>query len=407
MEVHTFMSLPVSPTAAGLALVSLWQAVQMGACITAVQRARRRTRLAPGKAASPDRVTLFRPCRGAERGLAERLQKTGGATHVVFAVASDEDEAYPAVLEASEKLRTEGVEVACVLTAPEGPNMKVDQLGRALRAAPPREAVLVVDSDVDLQGFPALELAGAVLDGPVGATYAPASETSSETFGDRANLAVLTGSLHAFSLLAGIDPDGFVGKVFAVRREVLERTGGFDDLRAVLGEDVELGRRVRALGQKTQVFRAVAHAVGSGRSWDDTVARFARWLGVVRASRPSLLLSYPLLIAGTLPSTLVVLAFLPWASEPTFIRGIALFMTLALVLFRAWVSHAARALAGVGSSWLASLVDVPLSELVLLTALARALSRSTVSWRGTTLEVRRGEPLRLVERPGQNPKKVR
>lgn len=401
------MSLPLSPASVGLALVCLWQSVQMGACITAVQRARRRTRLTPGNAASPDRVTMVRPCRGAERGLAERLARTGGTTHVVFAVASAEDEAYPAVLEAEKKLRAEGVEVACVLTAPEGPNMKVDQLGRALRAAPPREAVLVVDSDVDLQGFPALELAGAVLDGPVGAMYAAASETSSETFGDRANLAVLTGSLHAFSLLAGIDPDGFVGKVFAVRREVLERTGGFGDLRAVLGEDVELGRRVRALGEETRVFRGVAHAAGSGRSWDDTVARFARWLGVVRASRPSLLLSYPLLIAGTLPSLLAALALLPWATAPAVARGIAVFMSLATVLVRAWVSHAARALAGVGDSWLASLVDVPLSELVLLTALARALSRSTVSWRGTTLEVRGGEPLRLVERPGQNPKKVR
>jgi ceramide glucosyltransferase len=401
------MSLPVSPATVGLALVSLWQAVQMGACVTAVHRARRRTTSAPGNAASPDRVTLFRPCRGAERGLAERLARTGGATHVVFAVASAEDEAYSAVLEASEKLGTEGVEVACVLTSPEGPNMKVDQLGRALRATPPREAVLVVDSDVDLKGFPALELAGAVLDGPVGAVYAPASETSSETFGDRANLAVLTGSLHAFSLLAGIDPDGFVGKVFAVRREVLERTGGFEGLRTVLGEDVELGRRVRAQGEQTRVFRRGARAVGSGRSWDDTVARFARWLGVVRASRPSLLLSYPLLIAGTLPSMLVAVALLPWITEPASLRGLAVLTTLATVLSRAWVSHAARALAGVGGSWLDSLLDAPLSELVLLTALARALSRSTVSWRGTTLEVRRGEPLRLVGPPAENSKKDR
>lgn len=416
------MSLPVSASDVVIALVSLWQAVQMGACVTAIRRARARG-LAETNArgtnadAAPDRVTLLRPCCGAEAGLAERLTHTAGATHVVFAVASREDGAYPAACEAAAKLVSEGLDATCVLTAPEGPNLKVDQLARALRTSEARDAVLVVDSDVDLRGFPALRLAASVLEGPVGAAYAPASETSRATFGDRANLAVLTGSLHAFSMLAGIDPDGFVGKVFAVRREALEGTGGFEGLRAVLGEDVELGVRVRRLGLETRAFGQVAHAVGSGRSWDDTVARFARWLGVVRASRPALLVSYPLLIAGTLPAisaAMLALGFVLLGSaapsdgaHAKLAATLLAFTTLTLVAVRVGVARTARALAEVEVGGGAGLVDVVLAELVLLTALARALTRTTVTWRGTTLEVRRGAPLRLSGLDRQNDEKDR
>lgn len=413
------MSLPVSTTDLALALISLWQAVQMGACVTAIRRARARAREetnAPSLDASPEHVMLVRPCCGAEAGLVERLAHTAGATHVIFAVASREDGAYPAACAAMERLANEGVRATCVLTAPEGPNMKVDQLGRALRTSEARDVVLVVDSDVDLHGFPALRLAGSVLGGPVGAAYAPASETSRTTFGDRANLAVLTGSLHAFSMLAGIDPDGFVGKVFAVRREALDRVGGFEGLRTVLGEDVELGARVRRLGLETRAFGQVAHAVGSGRSWNDTVARFARWLGVVRASRPALLVSYPLLIAGTLPAILAVIVALAFVfvgsasrsdSAPLPFPGLVTVTTLALVGVRVGVARTARALAEVEVTWGAALLDVVLAELVLLAALGRALTRTTVTWRGTTLEVRRGAPLRLFEVDLQNSEKHR
>ncbi len=413
------MNLPVSPFDAAAALIALWQAVQVGACVTAMRRARARVQNeldAPSPDAPPERVTLIRPCCGAEGDLAERLAHTAGATHVIFAVASSEDGAYPAAREAAERLVTQGVHATCVLTAPEGPNLKVDQLARALRTSETRDVVLVVDSDVDLLGFPALRLAGSVIEGPIGAAYAPASETASKTFGDRANLAVLTGSLHAFSMLAGIDPEGFVGKVFAVRREALDRAGGFERLRTVLGEDVELGARVRRLGLETRAFGQVAHAVGSGRSWNDTVARFARWLGVVRASRPALLVSYPLLIAGTLPSTLasMLAQALPLVgsgalsgSHPPLFRALAAVTTLVLLAARVGVSRTARRLAGVEVAWSAALLDVVLAELVLLTALGRALTRTTVTWRGTTLEVRRGAPLRRFEVERQNGEKDR
>ena len=49
----------------------------------------------------------------------------------------------------------------------------------------------------------------------------------------------------------------------------------------------------------------VARSMARGRRLRDAVARYGRWLTVIRAQRPALLTSYPLLFGATVPLALL------------------------------------------------------------------------------------------------------
>jgi len=372
-----------------VSLVALvWAAAQVIVSGVAIRRARRAFGGATlGQAAdAPSDTLLVRPIAGDERGLTERLAATGGARRVVFAVRSPDDAAVPAAEAA--KAGLSGAEARLVVTGAEGPNMKACQLAHVLAEADAEPVVVFADSDVSLAPSAVLELTEALAKDPrLGAVFAPVAFVPSgpRSRGDRATVAILTASLHAFPLLAALDGGLFVGKVFAVRTPALEAVGGFGALRHVLGEDTELARRLRAARLGITFVPQIARATRGGVTLADVTARMTRWLLVVRGQRPWLLPSYPLLLAGVLPFAALVgaLALSTPASLPT-----GALMLGAVLAARLSVSFTGRALAGIERSLVAALVDVALADLVLGWATLRALTTRTLAWRG--------EPLRLT-----------
>lgn len=301
-----------------------------------------------------------------------------------FAVESSRDMAAPAVERAVESLERAGVPACAVITHARAANRKAAQLARALAFAP-REAelVIVADSDVDLEGAPLDALVGALSHEAVGAAWAAPVEVSPTTVADRASAAVLDASLHAFPLLSALDPDGMVGKLFVIRADALARVGGFESLTAHLGEDMELARRLREAGFSTALAPLVARSRAQGRSWAGVIERYARWIRVIRAQRPHLLPTYPLLLCAAplivATATLAALVGAPGGGA----RALA---AAALAIgARVAVGVRARALGGRSAGALALLVDVVLADALLLAAFARAcLTRRTV-WRGVRL----------------------
>src|SRR5690606_35045969 len=145
----------------------------------------------------------------------------------------------------------------------------------------------------------------------------------------------------AFSLLGRLEPHGLlVGKTFAVRLTALRRVGGFAALVQHLGEDMELARRLREQGSCVQESDTVVSSLASRRSVGQVLARYARWLLVIRAQRPALLASYPLLLAAT-PGLLA-------AGSLAIVRGLpgAALAVVVAVVTRLGVGVVARALAG-------------------------------------------------------------
>ncbi|WP_437677600.1 glycosyltransferase [Sorangium sp. So ce131] len=349
----------------------------------------------PGAPGSALRVLVVRPCAGPEPHLERTLGSLAGArlsapARCVFAVADTADGALPAATAAAERLRAAAIPAEVAITAPAGPNRKAAQIAAVVaRESAPFDAVLVADSDVDLDGVDLDALIGPLgprSDGarparpgggaPLDAVWAPPVEVApARSLGDRASAAVLGGSLHAFPLLAGLDPRGLVGKLFAVRAGSLAGAGGFAALTAHLGEDMELSRRLLARRGAIGAAAVVAPSLASGRALRDVIARYARWITVIRAQRPALLASYPALFFAT--PLIVALAALsaPIAAAP------ALLAVAVAVPTRVAVAALAARLSGRRAPLRAAAADALLADLVLGAAFLRALSTRTVVWR--------------------------
>jgi ceramide glucosyltransferase len=311
-----------------------------------------------------------------------------------FAVAGDDDTALPAVRAATAALSGTGIDASVILTASRRPNRKAAQLAAIVameRAV--FHVVLVADSDVDLTGTDLDALvAPLVTRTDLAAVWAPPIEAASaHTLGDRASGALLGASLHAFPLLAGLDRAGLVGKLIAVRHDALREVGGFDTLVSHLGEDMELARRLRAVGHGIEAAPIVARSLASGRSWEQVESRFARWITVIRAQRPALLTSYPCLFFAMAPIVILAAAAVPVAPRTAAVAAIFAILT------RLAVAAAAARATGRSLAVPRLAADAVLADVLLASAFVRAMCSRRVVWRDVALVVDRDGLLRLAD----------
>jgi ceramide glucosyltransferase len=383
------------------AALLLWASMSVGPALVA--RARRVARLreaAPRATTTLERVEvhLIRPCAGdepeLERSLSGLPALEGASLTVSFCVASLDDAAVPAIESARRALGARGITTQLVQSRAIGPNRKVQQVLAAL----PRDAsafddgrlVVVADSDVDLEGFPLVELIAPLLeDRRVGAVWAPPHEAGrASTTGDRASSALLGASMHAFALLSELDPAGLVGKTFAARESTLVRTVRFAELDRYLGEDMELSRRLVDGGAEVRVTATGVRSLASGRSFSRMVERFARWLAVIKAQRPALLASYPLMF---FPLSSIALVALVLATP------LACIAVLVAFLGRLWTASVARRFSS-GPAPLGALVrDVVLGEAVLVASFVRAVTTRRFAWREQWMRLGRDGRLLAAE----------
>lgn len=346
----------------------------------------RRLRATPRRVDESPPLWLIRPCAGDEPGLLERLTTIGDWPRqpaVRLSVTQASDSAWPVIQAAASTLCAMGIDADARVIATTAPNRKAAQLMQWFDEAPADGVFINIDSDVDLRDFDGRGLIGALGD----AAWTPPSEHAPTTFGDHASAAFLNASLHSFTVLGGLDPAGLVGKAFAVRVAQMRAAGGFAGLDHCLGEDMEIARRIRAQGGTIGLHPSVARAAPHGRRTADVIARYARWLAVIRAQRPALLLSYPLLFGATTP--LVILSAIVGAWGPL---AVALGARIGVALSaqrlnqRPWaLLHLPRTLA--------------LGEYVTWAAFVRALRTRTVMWRGNALRIGPGGRLERVYQP--------
>lgn len=378
-----------------------WTIVAGSVQLEAVRRAvlARLSRAPSTSAAGGARVLVIRPCAGRDPWLDEALLSLARARRSFalacrFAVADADDTAYPAALAAAEALAAAGIDAEVVLTAPRTPNRKAAQLAAVIEVEQCLfNVILVADGDVDLADLDLDVLVAPLLARPeVAAVWAPPVEVGHErTLGDRASAALLGASLHAFPILARLDRRGLVGKLFAVRADALAEAGGFAALTAHLGEDMELARRLRAAGHAVEAAPIVARSLSSGRTWAQVEDRIGRWLKVIRAQRPTLLASYPLLFFATVPILALAAAAAP--ASPALALGVA----AAAIALRLAVALTAASASGRRSPPHRLVVDALLADALLACAFARALRSRRVVWRDVPLTIDRGGLLRLRE----------
>lgn len=336
-------------------------------------------------------LVITRPCAGAPGYLEDTLRstllaKTRLTRRVIFSVAFEDDPALPTLQRVAKALNAAGLESRVQIVDPgEHPNHKVAQLaGVTAHLRDGHTIILNVDSDVDLSGVDLDVLIAPLLAKRVAACWAPTIEVAAahaHRLGDRASAAYLNTSLHAFPLLSGLDPTGLVGKVFAIRADALAQVGGFAAFTRYLGEDMALSQRLRGAGYRVEPSPLVTHSRAVGRTLPQALARFSRWVMVIRAQRPALMASYPLLLAAAPPLLLLG----AWS------RGVdpqrAAWTVGVTTAARTAAAVAARKFAGQPVDWRRLPADMALGDGLLWAAWMRALSTREVTWSGRTLRI--------------------
>jgi ceramide glucosyltransferase len=138
-----------------------------------------------------------------------------------------------------------------------------------------------------------------------------------------------------------------------------------------------------------------ARSLAHGRSYGALVARYARWLTVVRLQRPWLLPSYPLLLAS-LPMVAALALVALATGAPT--RAVALAVASPLVA-RWALAFALGAKLGRGGSLARRWLEPFLADALLTVAWLRAVTRSDVQWRGRALRAEGGKLVAAEARP--------
>ncbi len=252
---------------------------------------------------------------------------------------------------------------------PVEPNRKVGHLRYALATLPrAEEVVLAVDADVAVDAALVTALALPLADGAPLCTAAP-EPTGAVGLAARAAQALLAWTHQAFVPLhlMSLGAPALCGKALGLGREAQALLPG---LGHYLGEDLELALRLHAMGSRVVLACAPAPMplggpLGSGA----VVRRFSRWMRVLRAHRPALLPTVPLLLCPTpvlLPVAL--LAGSPWL------------WGLVSLLWAARTALAVR-LARPGQRAQAAR-EWPLGEALLLVSFVHALAVRDVAWRG-------------------------
>lgn len=261
---------------------------------------------------------------------------------------------------------------------PACPNRKVGHLLAALAALPAaRRVVLSIDADVRVDAALVAALARPIARGAA-LSFAAPTPLPGPGWAARAVRALLCETHHSFRALDAMSfgAKAVCGKAIGLGPPALEALA---QLGEAAGEDLELSVRLHARGERVVLAVAPAQVPqGGGPSLDAALARFTRWMQVLKAHRPWLYPAVPFLFAPSLPLLALAAVLQSWL--------------VAAAVALLWVSRAALALRLAPSRGPGERpgLDWVLGEALLLTAFARSLVARRLVWRGRVFRLRRG-----------------
>ncbi|MGH9753684.1 MAG: bacteriohopanetetrol glucosamine biosynthesis glycosyltransferase HpnI [Blastocatellia bacterium] len=261
----------------------------------------RRRQRALGLSYTPP-VTIFKPVRGAEAGAYENfagfLRQDYPEYQIIFGVREENNPAIPIIRRLIADFPERDIEL--VVSSNEfGHNAKVSNL-QNMYAKAKRDILLIADSDIRVEpdylrsvvaplrpqsnlqagpqaGKPEVGMVTCLYRGTNAKTFAGLLENIgvSSTFGpDVCSARVLEGVKFAF------------GSTIAMRRETLERMGGFPALADYLADDFLLGNYAAKEGMEVVLSDCVVEHVSTSYTFATMLKHQLRWARTVRVSRP-------------------------------------------------------------------------------------------------------------------------
>jgi ceramide glucosyltransferase len=270
----------------GFALAAFAMAYGVLACVAVSMRVGT-ARLAPRKFPA---VTILKPLCGAEPETYECLRsfcdQAYGEFQVIFGVRDSNDPALAIVERLQKEFPHRDVQIIADRRE-HGSSRKVSNLVNMMALAR-HEFLVLSDSDVRVQRDYLARIVAPLLDSGVGIV------TCAYRGCPRRGLWSLLGSLFInewfipsvlVAAMAGSRSFAF-GATIAMRRQVLERIGGFASIADQLADDYRLGELTRRLGLRTVLSEVVVDVCVAESSFGDLVRHELRWLRTIRAIQP-------------------------------------------------------------------------------------------------------------------------
>ena len=274
----------------------------IGAAMAVIRFARRPSPVVSDQPA----VSVLRPLHGHEPGLYDNLRSFAEqdypALQIVLGVNNPEDGALPTAHALIRDLPA--CDIALVVNArASGSNKKVANLENMFEVAR-HELIVLADSDMRVDRHYLGAVTAPLHDGQTGVVTClykgvPTGGKWSEFGAMHINFGFLPSALVAQSMGLG---GGCFGATIALRRETLERIGGFARLRDELADDHRIGDEVRALGLSVVLSPYIVEARVFEPSLADLWRHELRWARTVRAMAPAgfagSVLAHPVAIAA-------------------------------------------------------------------------------------------------------------
>ncbi len=269
-----------------LLLILVWAYV-IGTTIAALRFARRRI-VAPPQGPP---VTVLKPLHGAEPGLAENLRSFADQNYsdfqLLLGVRDRTDGALPVARALIDERPHCDIELVIDPRAA-GSNRKVANLENMMAAAR-HDLILLADSDMRVTPDYLAVVTAPLADprtGLVTCLYkgVPTGGLWSRLAAMHINFGFLPGALAGDALDIG---GGCFGATIALRRDVLQRVGGFARLRNELADDHRLGSAVRGLGLASVLSPYIVENRVTERSFARLWRHELRWARTSRAMAPT------------------------------------------------------------------------------------------------------------------------
>lgn len=236
-------------------------------------------------------VTIFKPLHGDEPFLYENLRSFCDQEYPRYQVIFGTTDAADPALEVARRLRDEFPQrdIAIVVgTATGARNPKVNNL-IGMRERARYDLFVIADSDMHAGRDYLRTLVAPFAREDVGAVTCLYGGTSSAGLASRLG-AMYVNDQFAPSVLvaAALEPLTYCfGATMAVRRDVLQRAGGFEALGEHLGDDYALGRMVTQAGYRVELSPYIVHTTVNDRNLRSLWLHELRWARTILAQRPA------------------------------------------------------------------------------------------------------------------------
>ena len=320
-------------------------------------------------------LTVLKPVCGLDAELYENLRSFCVQDYpdyqVLFGAAEADDPAVPVVRRLIEEFP--GRDIALVIDSHQiGSNRKVSNIANSYEQAR-HDLLVIADSDMRVDAGYLREVAGTFADEKTGAvTCLYKGRPANPDLASQLGSAFINEWFLPSVLVAAAFQDirYCFGATMAVRRDVLERIGGFPVLATVLADDYALGKLVSDLGYRIELCPYVVENVVSEQGMKALFNHELRWARTVRSVQP---LGYTFsIVTHALPVCILYLA----VTAASWLSVMAVSAAVSLRVLMQYVSRRSLHVRDPLRPWL-----VPARDLLSFAVWTASFFGNGVSWR--------------------------